>query len=233
MFVEGAADIAVLRLDYDHICGLSENGSISCWGRSKYGPLGIGQAGDQNTPQLVDFNIAPFASMSGPAPQGDWEVQSGLRGRATASENDVWKVDIKAPGDAEMSMYNLQITLLKIGGIRETIVVEDAVEIIERDSDGDGTVDSLDAFPNDATETIDSDGDGVGDNTDAYPDDDTRSEEETLLDGNTTYLVIAALAVIVILSLVFLRREKYVKVEKTDEGKSNRWLFPGGPKKKF
>ena len=233
MFVEGATDVVDLSLDYDHTCALSENGSISCWGRSKYGPLGIGPSGDINTPQLVDYNIAPFASMSGPAPQGDWEDESGLRGRLLTSENDVWNVEIEAPESAEMSMYDLQITLLKIGGIRETIVVENAIEIIERDSDGDGTVDSLDAFPNDATETTDSDGDGVGDNTDAYPNDGTRSEETLSFDTNTMYLVIAVIAITVLLTLTFLRREKHVKVEKSGEEKSNRWLFPGGPKKKF
>jgi hypothetical protein len=37
------------------------------------------------------------------------------------------------------------------------------------DSDGDGVIDSLDAFPFDPTETVDSDGDGVGDNGDAFP----------------------------------------------------------------
>ena len=94
-------------------------------------------------------------------------------------------------------------------------------------------MDSLDAFPNDATETTDSDGDGVGDNTDAYPNDGTRSEESLSFDTNTMYLVIAAIAITVLLTLTFLRREKYVKVEKSDEEKSNRWLFPGGPKKKF
>ena len=233
MFVEGATNVVDLSLDYDHTCALSENGSISCWGRSKYGPLGIGPSGDINTPQLVDYNIAPFASMSGPAPQGDWEDESGLRGRLLTSGNDVWNVEIEAPESAEMSMYDLHITLLKIGGIRETIVVENAIEIIERDSDGDGTVDSLDAFPNDATETTDSDGDGVGDNTDAYPNDGTRSEETLSFDTNTMYLVIAVIAITVLLTLTFLRREKHVKVEKSGEEKSNRWLFPGGPKKKF
>ena len=233
MFVEGATNVVDLSLDYDHTCALSENGSISCWGRSKYGPLGIGPSGDINTPQPVDYNISPFAYLTGPAPQGDWEDETGLRGRATAPENDIWKVEIKAPESAEMSMYNLQITLLKIGGIRETIVVENAIQIIERDSDGDGTVDSLDAFPNDGTETTDSDGDGVGDNTDAYPNDGTRSEESLSFDANTIYLVIAAIAITVLLTLIFVRREKHVKVEKSDEEKSNRWLFPGGPKKKF
>ena len=233
MFVEGATNVVDLSLDYDHTCALSENGSISCWGRSKYGPLGIGPSGDINTPQPVDYNISPFAYLTGPAPQGDWENETGLRGRATAPENDIWKVEIKAPESAEMSMYNLQITLLKIGGIRETIVVENAIQIIERDSDGDGIVDSLDAFPNDATETTDSDGDGVGDNTDAYPNDGTRSEETLSFDTNTMYLVIAVIAITVLLTLIFVRREKHVKVEKSGEEKSNRWLFPGGPKKKF
>lgn len=37
------------------------------------------------------------------------------------------------------------------------------------DSDGDGASDSLDAFPNNATEWFDSDSDGVGDNSDAFP----------------------------------------------------------------
>ncbi|KXO12595.1 Microbial collagenase, secreted [Moritella sp. JT01] len=38
-----------------------------------------------------------------------------------------------------------------------------------KDTDGDGVIDSLDAFPNDKNETKDSDGDGVGDNADAFP----------------------------------------------------------------
>jgi hypothetical protein len=40
-----------------------------------------------------------------------------------------------------------------------------------QDSDEDGVFDHLDAFPNDASETIDSDGDGVGDNGDVFPND--------------------------------------------------------------
>ncbi|WP_182440061.1 collagenase [Colwellia sp. RSH04] len=43
------------------------------------------------------------------------------------------------------------------------------------DSDGDGVIDSEDAFPNDPTETKDSDGDGVGDNSDAFPQDASES----------------------------------------------------------
>ena len=49
------------------------------------------------------------------------------------------------------------------------------------DSDGDGVIDRLDAFPNDRTETADTDGDGVGDNADAFPND---SSETVDTDGD-------------------------------------------------
>lgn len=43
------------------------------------------------------------------------------------------------------------------------------------DSDNDGVIDDIDAFPNDASETKDSDDDGVGDNLDAFPFDPSAS----------------------------------------------------------
>jgi hypothetical protein len=43
--------------------------------------------------------------------------------------------------------------------------------ILEADTDGDGVVDSLDAFPDDPDETVDTDQDGVGDNGDPWPED--------------------------------------------------------------
>ena len=39
------------------------------------------------------------------------------------------------------------------------------------DSDGDGVGDNSDDFPDNASETVDTDGDGVGDNSDAFPND--------------------------------------------------------------
>ena len=45
------------------------------------------------------------------------------------------------------------------------------------DADGDGVIDSEDAFPNDPTESLDSDGDGVGDNADAFPNDPTETRD--------------------------------------------------------
>jgi len=55
----------------------------------------------------------------------------------------------------------------KLENIEDSGVVEEA----EPDSDGDGVVDSEDAFPEDPEESKDSDEDGVGDNSDAFPDD--------------------------------------------------------------
>ncbi len=43
------------------------------------------------------------------------------------------------------------------------------------DADGDGVVDSEDAFPDDAAESCDSDGDGCGDNADEFPNDDSET----------------------------------------------------------
>ncbi|MEH6448862.1 MAG: thrombospondin type 3 repeat-containing protein [Oleispira sp.] len=45
------------------------------------------------------------------------------------------------------------------------------------DTDGDGVVDQVDAFPSDATETLDTDGDGVGDNADVFPEDASESKD--------------------------------------------------------
>ena len=45
------------------------------------------------------------------------------------------------------------------------------------DSDGDGVVDSTDAFPSDPSESVDTDGDGVGDNGDAFPSDATETAD--------------------------------------------------------
>ncbi|WP_407704909.1 beta strand repeat-containing protein, partial [Thalassotalea loyana] len=46
--------------------------------------------------------------------------------------------------------------------------------VVYHDRDNDGTPDTLDAFPDDATENTDSDNDGVGDNADAFPNDSTE-----------------------------------------------------------
>ena len=54
---------------------------------------------------------------------------------------------------------------------------------IPPDADGDGIEDSLDAFPNDPTESTDGDDDGVGDNGDNCPAIANSDQVDTDLDG--------------------------------------------------
>ena len=53
------------------------------------------------------------------------------------------------------------------------------------DTDGDGYVDSLDAFPADSTEWCDSDADGIGNNTDSDDDGDGFSDAQELASGTS------------------------------------------------
>ena len=68
MFVSANQSIVEISASAEHTCVLSENGSISCWGRNNYGQLGLGHTGERNTPNQLDWNIAPFSSIYGPAP---------------------------------------------------------------------------------------------------------------------------------------------------------------------
>ena len=51
------------------------------------------------------------------------------------------------------------------------------------DDDGDGTADTLDAFPLDSSEQLDTDADGIGNNTDLDDDGDTFSDLEEIEEG--------------------------------------------------
>jgi hypothetical protein len=59
----------------------------------------------------------------------------------------------------------------RIGAFDATLTI--IAQPAETDTDGDGVIDSLDAFPSDATEWIDTDSDLVGNNTDTDDDGDT------------------------------------------------------------
>ncbi|HIF15699.1 MAG TPA: hypothetical protein EYQ85_00375 [Candidatus Poseidoniales archaeon] len=68
------------------------------------------------------------------------------------------------------------------------VVTADGIETgdgdnLPTDSDGDGALDSSDAFPDDSSEWLDCDGDGVGDNAD---DDDSACDPNEPVENNTT-----------------------------------------------
>jgi hypothetical protein len=53
----------------------------------------------------------------------------------------------------------------------------------DTDDDNDGVLDTADAFPLDANETLDTDRDGVGDNTDIDDDNDGMIDEDEIAIG--------------------------------------------------
>ena len=56
-------------------------------------------------------------------------------------------------------------------------------QAVALDSDGDGVIDDLDAFPDQSSEWLDTDGDGVGNNTDLDDDEDGYSDQQEAADG--------------------------------------------------
>ena len=132
MFVSANQSIVEISASAEHTCVLSENGSISCWGRNNYGQLGLGHTGERNTPNQLDWNTAPFSSIYGPAPFETWEDDQPMRGREISGQNNVWNLRLDVPESTELGNYDLEITLLKIGGVRSTLVVDDALQISEK-----------------------------------------------------------------------------------------------------
>ena len=173
--VVGATDVVAIDADEWHTCALNRNGTILCWGYNKQGQLGLGHSGDRNSPNELDWSTAPFASLSGPAPIGTWSESSPMRGHLISNSDGIWDISSSVPESTVLGNYSLEITLLKIGGIRSTVNLNNVVEIIGVDTDRDGVVDDEDAFPSDPSESLDSDSDGVGDNSDAFPSDPSES----------------------------------------------------------
>ena len=132
MFVSANQSIVEISASAEHTCVLSENGSISCWGRNNYGQLGLGHTSERNTPNQLDWNTAPFSSIYGPAPVETWEDEQPMRGRTISGQNNVWNLRLDVPESTELGNYDLEITLMKIGGVRSTLVVDDALQISEK-----------------------------------------------------------------------------------------------------
>ena len=101
-----------------------------------------------------------LASQVGACPTvGNVAYTSGL----TAGNNCVQlTIEDGGPNDADGAADG---KVLDPGGV--------ATAGVEGDSDGDGVADELDAFPNDAAESVDTDGDGTGDNADTNDDGDS------------------------------------------------------------
>lgn len=132
----------------------------------------------------------PSASVEAPAVTAEVEVapiEVGLDGLTSLASVET-AVETPMLEVASISVDN-QITQ-ELNEVLETVseaVTEDETSNpATTDSDGDGVVDSDDAFPNDATETLDTDGDGIGNNADTDDDGDgvPDSSDAFPLDSN-------------------------------------------------
>jgi len=78
----------------------------------------------------------------------------------------------------DLTYANPQRSVIFVG---EDSTITDVIE--DNDSDGDGVIDSEDAFPNDSSESIDTDKDGIGNNADKDDDNDKINDDDELRYG--------------------------------------------------
>ena len=144
-------------------------------------------------PTLLDMRIVP----NGDVPvdesimlsyvfddaDGDMESNSQIRWKNNGVLAPEYNDQMMLPASATSvgDTWTVSVTPNDGKDFGATIDCPDNAIIVDIDSDGDGTLDGNDAFPNDATETTDSDGDGVGDNADQFP---TDASETTDSDGD-------------------------------------------------
>lgn len=87
---------------------------------------------------------------------------------------------------ASQSAVPEQVEALVAGTITVEEFTEEANESVVLDTDTDGVLDSVDAFPFDATETVDTDLDGIGNNADTDDDNDGVLDTADLFPFNAT-----------------------------------------------
>lgn len=113
------------------------------------------------TVKIVDKNKFEFDASSSNDPDGEIEEYLWDLGDGTFDS-----------GISVTHRYSGRVNFTVILTIRDDDKLKDT-EIktinLDKDTDGDGFMDSYDAFPEDPAEWLDSDGDGIGDNSDAFP----------------------------------------------------------------
>ena len=113
-----------------------------------------------------------FVLESDPHPDNDVVVSAGVV-EVSGSTETTYIVDLPALGAQQFN------SLLMYLDTRDTDVMVKHVTLIAEsnyDSDGDGTVNGQDAFPNDPSESLDTDNDGIGNNADTDDDGDNVAD---------------------------------------------------------
>ena len=106
-------------------------------------------------------------------PEGDSETSTQIRWFVDGTLRTAFNDDLTIPASATTvgETWTAKVTPHDGTDFGSTVDCPNSANIIDIDSDGDGTLDGNDAFPNDQNEDTDSDSDGVGDNADAFPND--------------------------------------------------------------
>ena len=129
---------------------------------------------------------------------GTIDVESGNRLNSTLFGFDtptiigIWKSppymhdgSAQTIADAISQHNGINLTADELGKLTEFIQQVGVVDLpLVVDSDGDGVIDSNDAFPLDPTESVDTDGDGDGNNSDTDDDNDGQSDADELSCGS-------------------------------------------------
>ena len=92
-------------------------------------------------------------------------------GAGQGSHTIAFRLDNFGTGQAGVSISDFEL-IDRITSMRMDPDSDGAINENDRDDDGDGILDALDAFPLDAREWLDNDGDGIGDNIDIDDDND-------------------------------------------------------------
>ena len=158
---------------------LNATASVSFFGDNKVGySIDVPETGNLIiniiSPDGVNYNV--YSSDSALIASVACTVFSGCDKALFSFETDGKDVAIAVNADL-VGTYYLVVTKTSdyFSGSGTLTTSFDAIDAAEFDTDGDGTPDQDDAFPNDSSESKDKDLDGVGDNADLFDDDPNES----------------------------------------------------------
>ena len=136
---------------------------------------------DETNPELFSYrgNFVP-GSFKIHTYVGDWNWGDYLV--PTAADQDISETDYGINRQGQGNDFNWSIT--EAGMYTITLDQSSNTINIILDTDGDGTKDSEDAFPEDPNEDTDTDGDGTGNNEDTDDDGDGQSDEDEIACGS-------------------------------------------------
>ena len=194
------AGVTSISAGFNYTCALVGNGA-KCWGANGNGQVGDNSTAQRNVPVNV-YGWAPQTITVTQAAPASAAFGSSFTVAATASSG--LPVTISTAGGCynngnavtmSDSATNCVVYYRQTGNANYAPAVEvfSVTTVFVVDSDGDGVLDDVDAFPHDASETLDTDWDGVGNNTDWDDDGDGVQDSidvDPLDGGNATEIVL-------------------------------------------